>query len=254
MAVWSEKYKFYACFVPKCASTSWLDLLYEMHLNATAMEAWRAIIGAARIQSYPDDGLMHRTHGSRDPLATPAPDTVRAEAVLRDPSFFKFTVVRHPWNRLVSGYLNKYVVICGKDRACFQRTFLPELDTQLHEPMSLTELLLILEHLPSDHINLHFRPSVEICNVRHGPYDFVADMENSAHTEYLLAKIKSPLPLPISHNSHIYYNITDTQVKCMRSTVDLAARIYKLDLDTYGYTMDAAYESCEKHGVAHPPE
>jgi hypothetical protein len=250
MVYWSERFEFYACFIPKCASSSWQELLYQMHLNATEMQEWRSIKSVERIKSYPADGIMHRSH-----LTGPTADELRAEAVLSDPRFFKFTVVRHPWNRLVSGYLNKYVIVCKKDRACFQRLYLPELNTQIHEPMSLTELLLTLEHLPLHHINKHYRPSVEICNVRHGPYDFVADMENPAHTEYILAKIKSPLPLPISKNSLMLKKKADSaHVACTRETVDLAARIYKNDLDTYGFSLDAAYESCEKYGIAHPPE
>jgi hypothetical protein len=46
----------------------------------------------------------------------------------------------------------------------------------------------------------------------------------------------------------------DRRVQCTRETVDLAARLYAKDLEAYGYTMDAAYESCEKYGLAFPPE
>jgi hypothetical protein len=178
-----------------------------------------------------------------------------AQNVLNDPTVFKFTVVRHPWNRLVSGYLNKYVFGCNESRICFQKEYVKNLDTSLRETLSLTELLLTLEHTPTKDMNQHFRPSTEVCNVRDGPYDFIADMENPSHTDYLLAKIKSPFPFPQDNNSlQEIRNPEDLKVACTRETVDLAARLYAADLKTYGYTMDAAYESCEKYGLAHPPK
>jgi hypothetical protein len=249
MSLWSEKYHFFACLIPKCASSSWLDLMYEMHLSATELQHQKEAPGNERVKGYPNDGFFQR-------VASDERLEEQAKAALNDPTYFKFTVVRHPWSRLVSGYLNKYVVYCQKDRACFQKKFMHEIDASLHEPMSLSELLLTLEHIPGHQINQHFRVSAMICNVRPGLYDFIADMETQEHTEYILTKIKSPFSLPVTNNNPalLQHNPDALKVACTRETVDLAARFYALDLETYGYTMDAAYESCEKYGLAHPPE
>jgi hypothetical protein len=44
----------------------------------------------------------------------------RAATVINDPIYFKFAVVRHPWDRIVSGYRSKYINICRSDRKCLE--------------------------------------------------------------------------------------------------------------------------------------
>jgi hypothetical protein len=176
-----------------------------------------------------------------------------ATKILNDPSFFKFTVVRHPWSRIVSGYLQKYVLLCEKDRHRFKQQYAHNIDDSLREPMTLTELLLALVHEPHPKINPHFRPSAELCDVGRTPYDFIADVENPAHTAFLLEKIKSPYPMPQRNFVHYKVDPADMVVPCTRETVDLAARLYAMDLELFGYTMDDAYKSCKKYGLAHPP-
>jgi Cft2 family RNA processing exonuclease len=122
-------------------------------------------------------------------------------------------------------------------------------------PLTLTELLLVLVHMPSDKIDKHLRSTVDICHVGRIPYNYIADVSNTAQIKYILKKINSPLPLPHSNSGDSHTEqVGDDQVYCTRETVDLAARLYAKDLETYGYTMDKAYEACEKYGVAHPPK
>jgi hypothetical protein len=191
--MFSKKFKFYACLIPKCASSSWLELMYEMHLSEAEFQ--RIKENAIAPMDLPKNGLYDLVYGTRKVrFSTNAKE---ARGALGTPGIFKFTVVRHPWDRLISGYLNKYVFECKKSRACFKKNYVPNLrNNRLRVPMSLTELLFTLEQVPTSGMNQHFRPSTEVCNVRDGPYDFIADMDNPAHTEYLLAKIKSPFPFP----------------------------------------------------------
>jgi hypothetical protein len=178
----------------------------------------------------------------------------RAISVLSDRSFFKFAIVRHPWNRLVSAFIDKYVMGCRKSRVCFRSRYQMPVSIRIVGPLSLTELLLAVQHIPHFKIDRHFRPTTEICDIGRAPYDFIADSDNPAHMRYLLAKIESPHPLQRSNDVKPKMAPEDRRVQCTRETVDLAARLYAKDLEAYGYTMDAAYESCEKYGLAFPPE
>jgi hypothetical protein len=270
---WSTKYHFFLCAVPKCGSTSWLELVYKMHLGEEQLNDLmkRGSTWMHGHLSFPEQGLMFRPHAPPRPggglvwegdagrlFKFSQEERLQEERtidVLNNQTYFKFAVVRHPWNRLVSGYLQKYVSRCKKNRRCFHDKFSPQIDVNLLIPLTLTELLLALEHEPHHQINQHFRPTVEICDVGRIPYDFIADMENPAHIAYLLERIKSPYPLPkenVLHDQHVEPD--DLLVACTRATVDLAARLYAKDLESYGYTMDAAYASCEKYGLAHPPK
>jgi hypothetical protein len=259
--IWSEKYNYFVCLVPKCGSTSWLELIYKTHLYEEAFED-RVDSGLHGEHDYPEEGILFRpscpVHSPIDKdfqfLPLEASRENRALAVLNDPAFFKFAVVRHPWSRLVSGFLNKYHYKCHDDRRCFQQNFVSTINTRLHTPLTLTELLETLLRMPHPVMNSHFRPSTELCDVGRIPYDFIADVDNSSHTEILLTKTKSPIPLYHDNVGSIRFEPVEEQVPCNRETVDLAARLYDKDLQLYGYSMSSAYDSCAKYGLAFPPK
>jgi hypothetical protein len=260
--LWSEKYHYYACLIPKCGSTSWISMIKKAHLTEKQLQVENRV-SIHLHTSYAKEGLFFRpfSPAKRDveyDYKYP-PDKARIEAraveVLNDPAFFKFAIVRHPWNRLVSGFLDKYVGVCQKNRDCFRR-YVPEVSGNIAEPLTLTELLLALQRAPELLINRHFLQATHQCDLGRVPYDFIADSENPAHLAHLMRKIKSPISL-LRENDHRWLDngsIAGKQISCTRYTVDLAARFYAEDLKVLGLTMDEAYESCEKYGLAHPPK
>jgi hypothetical protein len=260
--VWSERFRFFACLVPKCGSTGWLHLIYQMHLNETQFANQSANHDVLHSHtSYPENGLVFRpryvvaSSRLKKDFRFAANYTAieeRSVSMINNASVFKFAIVRHPWNRLVSGYLQKYVSWCGKDRKCLRR-YAARINYRLNTTVTLTELLLALLH--EDHIQLeiHFRPTVHMCDVGRIPYDFIADSDNPAHMQHLRTTIGSQHMLSRDNAVKSALKPEDLRVACTRKTVDLAARLYAKDLEAYGYTMDAAYESCEKYGLAFPP-
>jgi hypothetical protein len=226
--------------------------MYRMHLNNTMLQQQLSSMHQIRVRPFPEQGLFARKRNINETVMEQ-----RAMRVLADPEYFKFTIVRHPWSRLVSGFVNKYLIGCRGDRACFKRHNVEGIDANLTIPLTLTELLLTLDHSAHDRMDLHFRPAVEVCDVEHVPYTFIGDLENAAHTHHILTMLKSPFPLPKSDNSSDLkkkkVKRVSTTVHCDRTTVDLAARLYAGDLAAFGYTMDAAYATCEKYGQAQPP-
>jgi hypothetical protein len=222
--------------------------MYKTHLNAfeyrnRELPRWRAFV------PFPAKRLLQRT----------AVSEVLARRVLGDPAYFKFAVVRHPWNRLVSGFRDKYIAQCRLSRVCLSETFVPALNAMPEdERVSLTELLLALLHTPANKIDKHFLPSSRTCDIGRTPYDFIGDVERAEDIDYILGRIKSPHKLErdprTSDPDYIALVASIGPTTCDRKTVDLAAEMYRDDLAAYGYTMDAAYESCERYGTTHPPK
>ena len=252
LQLWSEKYKYFACLVPKCGTTSWLELIFKTHLSEAEMgdKTSHGISFLHRRKSYDEYGLFFRHRGQK----STKPHEVGARNVLNDPSYFKFAIVRHPWTRIVSGFQNKYIENCGGKRTCFKNRFVSTIDANLSLPVTLTEFLLALLQQPIIEMNRHFRPSSHMCDVGRYPYDFIGDLANAEHMEYILKKIKSPVSLSHGNSASSHTKGDSSHLACSRQTVDLAARLYRSDLDAFGYSMDAAYDSCEKHGLAVPPQ
>ena len=89
----------------KVGCRSWMHLIRSQHLNST----YATHINAEpflrfRRMSHPAEGLFFRSNGkkfSAKPVLVQ--DFLAAERAvedaINDPEYFKFTVVRHPWNR-----------------------------------------------------------------------------------------------------------------------------------------------------------
>ncbi len=119
---------------------------------------------------------------------------LEAEAVIRDPKYFKFAIVRHPWIRLSSMFQDKYVDICKKQRDCFGVRFhLPALlkkDKLL--PVSFHEFVEALSMLAHADMNIHFLPSTLLCEIGTIPYNYIGELENLEEMDYLSHFIGSP--------------------------------------------------------------
>ncbi len=84
----------------------------------------------------------------------PVPDRIRREIDLRDPAFdsyFKFSVVRHPWERLFSGFKSKFV----RHDEYFQAPYGQELGVTAFSLPWFLDLVLHTHDLVTD---LHWRP------------------------------------------------------------------------------------------------
>jgi hypothetical protein len=263
---WSSRYNYFGCLVAKAGTSNWLNLIYKTHL---AEEKWRRFHGNFHMgNDFPDEGLYFRpsytveggncfSAQSCSSLKRSQEDKVRekmAQDVLVDPSYFKFAVVRHPWNRFLSAFKSKYIGRCECNRTCLKHEFdVPTLDTTSSANVTITELLLELLKLPHWKVNKHFRPASQLCDIGRTPYDFIGDIESKEDMEYIVERIKSPRTLPASVPTEKYLFIQATPLRCTNYTVELAGLFYAADLRNFNYTLDAAYQSCHHYGVAVPP-
>jgi len=93
----NQNYKFIYCPIPKAASSSMLNLV----LLLSDLEKKDKILQ--------EGGKMIRTCVASH-LQISSLNVSIVEDILADPDYFTFTVVRNPWSRLVSAYLDKFVI------------------------------------------------------------------------------------------------------------------------------------------------
>lgn len=203
--------------------------------------------------TYTDDPkLLHfrHFHGSAGHK-----DGKLAEAVLNDPAYFKFAVVRHPWKRLVSAYRSKYEGQCNFQRFCMSKEF--DLPVGEHSDfLSFHEFVSALASQDVAEMNSHFRPMVYMCELNRIKYDFVADLGEISDTNFISHKLGYKATY---HEQEAEYAATvagpkywggrtHTVHNCTAETVILAKKIYRQDAAILGYSFDDAMIACRDFG------
>jgi hypothetical protein len=227
-----------------------MDLMLRTHLPA---DEYLKLVSDGKFRhadlDYPDYLLFERT---------PNVQLFNSES-----RFFKFSILRHPWNRVVAAYRDKYLDDCKGRRHCFKESYLITISVD-ETHMSLTEMLKGLIEQAEKHPfkgshrlkninNDHFTPSSAQCGVHSLKYDFIGNLDRKEDMDYLMHRINATQPL--SNVSHaVVYNKTEVEpVGCTWETVDLARRYYADDLAALNVTMDEAYNACERYGMTHAP-
>ena len=139
---------------------------------------------------------------------------------------------------------------CQNDRVCTNERFVKVKTDNPGQPITLDEILIALLETPLSEMNVHFLPCSYSCDIPNVPYDYIADLENPQHLDYVLKKMHSTLPLASESRSE---KLKAVPIACTKSTVHLAAALYKEDLSLFGFNMTLAEETCERFGVTHPP-
>lgn len=146
------------------------------------------------------------------------------------PDWFVFTVVRHPYDRIFSGWREKL------DRRA--RTFRPLITTGLTPGDSFETFLRVCNAWPTLQLNDHFMPQAELLR----PAMAIRDIEvfrleemDAAQWSAICNRIEAqggarPLPLP---HIHSYANRGGQEYS--RTALRLMRRLYGRDLDLLGY-------------------
>ena len=242
---------YYACFVAKAGTSSWLEVVYRQHLG-DEYDTFFLNHKLHERASVPQRGLYLRR-----PRKMPQYDVWKrlddaATDVINNSSYFKFAVVRHPWNRLVSAFIDKYHEDCKSHRRCLHSQFALNVNTTSTEPFTLTELLEVLIRMQPPSINEHFASAVDLCEMNHMEYDFIGDLGDPDNNNFLLNRTHNTGPLP--HENGPKGAMIASRVACDETTVLLAKHYFQKDLRKFGYTLDDAHEACAKYGVAVKPK
>lgn len=140
-------------------------------------------------------------------------------------SYFKFTIVRHPYSRILSAYMDK---IENRNRS--QRKIVAEfLNKQQHDEITLNEFLNFLEN-GGLRENAHWAPQTDFLVFPIDQYDYIGKLEKLQQDlmQILAIIYKKNCPI-ISVNEHK----TDSKSKTKELTPSDKLRIYSLYMDDF---------------------
>eukprot|EP00051_Salpingoeca_urceolata_P017523 m.239535 g.239535 ORF g.239535 m.239535 type:complete len:319 (+) comp18978_c4_seq4:239-1195(+) len=250
--MWNFERGYFGCFMPKVGCTIWLSYMRAMQLPTDFLNSHFDGDKKYFPASHKEFGVFMRPF--RQQGETDAELAERAR-VFRNASLFKWVVVRHPWQRLVSAYRSKYEGECNFSRECLKKRFEVNVSPGTH-PLSFHDFVRALTRTPPPRLEPHFRPAVFLCDLDRVQYDYVAELGNPEDTDYVSRRMGFPVTLreyvgdhKTRYSDKVYYGGRTHHVhNCTTQTVDMAAALYGVDAALLGYTFDDAYESCLKHG------
>ena len=155
---------------------------------------------------------------------------------LIDRSIFKFTVVRNPFVRILSAYLDKIV---GRDS--YREFFLQGLGFTIHEIVSFKDFLKrIFEKVDKENVSIlneHFRPMWALTLSEIIPYDFIGKLENFPNDlEIILDKLGINEPAAkFFFAPHATCSNKKIPLYFDQESINLVLEIYKKDFEIYGY-------------------
>ncbi|MEO2022303.1 MAG: sulfotransferase family protein [Pirellulaceae bacterium] len=193
----------------------------------------------------------HKFMAKRHSLRGKSPRKV--ERLLNDPTYLKIAVVRNPWSRLVSGFLNKIV---RPRKPQLSRAFL-EVDIDNYDGLTFRQFVqIIVQHNPRT-TNSHWRP--QHLFLADTQFDIVGRMEQLPDFfEQVSARLKISHQLPQVNRTQYDPEIRDLQLAdtatieinqfktfpsyhCFydQPLIDLVATHYRQDVEQFGYGFSA---------------
>ncbi|WP_425614606.1 sulfotransferase family 2 domain-containing protein [Anatilimnocola sp. NA78] len=200
----SDELRVVYAYIPKSACTSVKTWLLR-HGGFSPAVARQYEAAEARGEKGPDAHTVMREQFS---LQQRSPAEI--ERVLSDPSYFKFTVVRHPLRRLVSSYLDKIVkvktpaydvIVSGQVAAGCLNTgnvvnWLRGLPLDKERSLTFREFVASLPKQNLEKLDTHFREQDRL--LRGIEFDVVCQMENLVQDFAAVQRqlnVSQPLPI-----------------------------------------------------------
>ncbi len=217
------------CSIPKVACTNWKAL-------------FRRVSGAP---DWSDGPLAHDRDRSGLCYLDSLPEA-HAKALLADSGIFRFVFVRNPFDRLLSAYLNKFVVCkkWGGDWPVWrehvirarEKSGCPNDDGE--RDFTFAEFVQYLEDLEDGEMNEHWAPQAALSCIDEVRFDFVGHFESlSADAENVLKRLNIELPFPSPQD--VKFSPTGAREKLAEYYDDmLLARVrrrYHKDFTAFGY-------------------
>nr|XP_006823894.1 PREDICTED: carbohydrate sulfotransferase 11-like [Saccoglossus kowalevskii] len=243
--LYDDKYGLIYCPVPKVACTNWKKvwLVLMGHLNTDVLES------------------VHHSFVHHTPITYPIlRELSQSEQEMRLEKYFKFLFVRHPFERLLSAFRNKFELtdewnvkfMTGYSAKIFKRFREGKWSRAriVQSPITFNEFVqFIIETVDDGALqNEHWRPIHEMCSVCDVHYDVIGKFENlEKDAQYILkeSNVGEILTFP-RHDSHITNSSTEENLKKYFSTISADSihqlyKIYELDFKLFQYPYPVNY-------------
>ena len=202
---WSEKayianhkYRFVYCPIPKVACSSFKRLAVQLSDLDNKEEIVH--LPSRFLHSYVGHTLTF--------FALYNHNREEAMQILKNESYFKFVIVRNPWDRLTSAYLNKFITPIDLKKSTSPGKEVVEklyrekgLKPNWDKAITFNQFVEYLMNNKDEDIDGHWRPQFLYLNGN--KFDFIARVENLAEDfEYIKNKLNITLSLSWSNKSN----------------------------------------------------
>lgn len=172
--------------------------------------------------------------------------------LLEDSKIFKFCLVRNPYTRVLSAFLNKILLYSRTRKKC-----LTELEDRETESLSFIQFLRQIRGQSSLEMNLHWRPQTDLLFWSHIDYQFVGHLENfKGDFEEVIQKIFSqaataiptiPIQKRAPHATHASSQLSKFYTP---EAIDLVREIYREDFLNFNYSLELPADKPKKTEIS----
>ena len=205
--VWSERnfivnhdYNFVYSSIPKVACSS----IKASILKLSHVKNKEGIIKTR--------GMIHKY--MQDNFSLARCDHNKAKKILTQGKYFKFIVVRNPWSRLVSAYLNKFVNRLNLKDEFFVKRVIEEvyrqrgLDPNYERGITFRQFLKYIYITNDEDLNAHWKPQYLFLGDTN--FDFIGRFETlDKDFKHLSSRLNVSFDLPWSSNKTNYTQVLD---------------------------------------------
>lgn len=240
----ADKYKFLYCRIPKVGISNWKRLIIHMNTNMS-------------LDKLRDASKLHKEFTKHYIPELSSEMFSQKSIEKRLEQYLKVAFVRHPLERLLSGYEDKfnrtanvtdiYVRESGLAmlKLCrngfeYTKNWRKQVDEQ---PITFEEFLCYASRAPAESLNIHWKPYNKICDFCHQNwrFDFIGQYENIAEeANYLLDTMGfTGFRFPAGYRSNVERQERFVRVYASISPqiIDAVYKSYQPDFELFGYKL-----------------
>ena len=227
----NDKYRFLYCDIPKVATSNWKRVMIT--LNGHAKSPWEIKTGDAH----------NNSHGYFRYLSEYSP----SEIVVRLKTYYKFLFVRHPFERLVSAFRNKFVE--SNNFTFFERIYGSYIirkfrtnSTRTSHKINFREFINYILDGESEVMNKHWKLYDELCRPCLIWYDFIGHLEEIRQDSSDVLKIlglRNRVAFPLNKTSN--YQVSSSVLaqkyfsKLSKNYKERLFHKFRYDFEMFGY-------------------
>lgn len=245
----NEEYSFIYVSIPKVACTSMKTMIFLLSHDPKELEVKNEILQ--------NPSLVHIS--ALKPFLLSNYSHQQAQKLIGDPKYFKFTVVRNPYSRLVSGYISKFVKNQDPNitEAIIEKIYQQKnLEPNYQKGITFRQFIYYLYSTGDRYLDEHWQSQHRILGGIN--LDFIAKFENlNDDFNYIKSKLNIPLDLAKinttsynqqkSKDSYADYYIDElkrlSEFPHSRSfytpdLIELVKKRYRIDLEIFDYNFE----------------